>query len=359
MNVSLNDIALMRLVSQQLIQSRYTKAQDLVAWLGAIQAQEYAQTLWGIGLRIPNLIADDIEKEFNEGQLLRTHVLRPTWHFVSANDIHWMLALTAPRVHAVNAFMYKQTELNDALFNRSSEIIYKSLHGGKQLTREEINEEFKRHSIRAEGHRLSYLMMNAELNGMICSGAKRGNQHTYALIEERIPQTRKWSKEESLAELTKRYFQSRGPATVQDYSTWSGLTLGDCRKGIALLSNEIQTLRSEGNEYYFIPSQKVNSLTNSSMMLLPMYDEYIMGYKDRSAIFNDRNNTKPHPKSIHNCTIVWEGQVIGYWKRTVNSKALHMEYQFFKSLNSAQEKAFEHSIQELNRFTQMEVKRVI
>src|SRR5687767_917155 len=189
----------------------------MVQWLCAIQAQEFAQTKWALGLRVPRTKDDDIEKEFAEGKIIRTHLLRPTWHFVAAPDIRWLLALTAPRVHAVNAFMYRQLELDGLIFKRCNHILIKTLQGDKQFTRDAINEVFQKNKIIARGHRLSYIMMQAELSGIICSGARQGNQFTYALLDERVERTNSLNKEEGLAELTKRYFLSRGPATLKDF----------------------------------------------------------------------------------------------------------------------------------------------
>lgn len=221
----------------------------MVAWLGAVQAQEYAQTKWGLGVRLPHLNDSDIERDFTEGKILRTHLLRPTWHFVNAEDIRWMLMLTAPRVNAANAYMYRMLELESTLFNRCNDILAKALQGGRQLTRDALNLKFKKNNIKAEGHRLSYIMMRAELDGIICSGARQYNQFTYSLLEERVPPFKKKNRDEALDELTKRYFTSRGPATVKDFSTWSGLVLADCRKGIETAKSHLVRGVIENEEY--------------------------------------------------------------------------------------------------------------
>ena len=217
------EIAKHRLLTQQIVEAKVKSAIEMIVWFGAVQAQEYAQTKWGIGLRLPHLNDNDIEKDFTEGKILRTHLLRPTWHLVTGDDIRWLLFLTASRVNAANAYMYRQLELDDAVFNRCNKILIKTLQGGKQLTRDALNEEFKRNKIIAAGHRLGYIMMRAELDGIICSGAREGNQFTYTLLEDRVPQSKARNYDEALAELTIRYFTSRGPATIKDFSTWSGL----------------------------------------------------------------------------------------------------------------------------------------
>jgi hypothetical protein len=176
--MTLSEIAKHRLVNQQITGTKLNSPVEMVQWFCAIQGQEYAQTKWGLGLRLCHLKDHDIEKDLNEGKILRTHALRPTWHFVSADDIRWLLTLTSPRVHLVNGFMYRKLELDDKIFNRCIDIMMKILRGSNHLTRDEINQEFEKHKITAQGHRLSYIMMYAELEKLICSGIRRGNNFT-------------------------------------------------------------------------------------------------------------------------------------------------------------------------------------
>jgi len=210
-----SEIAKCRLLNQQLAETKFTNAPEIVAWLGAVQAQEYYQAKWALGLRLPHLTDTDLEQDFTEGNLIRTHLLRPTWHFVTPKDIRWLLALTAPRVNAVNAYMYRKLELEQLGFNRCYDIIAKALQGGFQLTRTELNTLLNQSNIVTNSLRLSCIMMRAELDGIVCSGARKGNQFTYVLLDERVPPTNFITQDEALAELTKRYFTSRGPATLK------------------------------------------------------------------------------------------------------------------------------------------------
>ncbi len=256
--MTLPEIAEIRLFNQQLADPTITSAVEMVEWFAAMQGQEYAQTKWGLGLRLPHLSDKDIEKELNEGRILRTHLLRPTWHFVSANDIHWLLRLTAPRVHAANAYMYRMLEMDNTFFNRCSNILVKTLEVGKHLNRNDINTELKKNKLITEGFRLAYILMYAELEGIICSGAKQGNQQTYALLDERVKHKRIFDKEEALAELANRYFRSRSPATVADMATWSGLTINDCRKGIEAIQGQLQKEVIGQKEYFLYPENGLN-----------------------------------------------------------------------------------------------------
>jgi len=212
------DLVRRRLTNHRLERSEFRKPADVVQWLGAVQAQDYAGAKWALGLRAKGLTDADVDRAFDEGTILRTHILRPTWHFVTPADIRWMLALTFRRVHAANAHTYREFELNASVFRRSRKAIERELRGGKDRTRAELASVLRRAGIAAKGIRLAALMIDAELEGVIVSGPRRGTQFTYALVEERAPRGRTVDREEALAELTTRYFSSHGPATLRDYA---------------------------------------------------------------------------------------------------------------------------------------------
>lgn len=349
--MNLSDIARLRMINQQMAGTKITTGSAMVQWFGGVQGQEYAQTKWGLGMRLKNSSDEDIEKDFTSGKILRTHVLRPTWHFVSEKDIRWLLALTSPRVHQANAYMYRQSELDSKVFTKCHRIISDVLEGGKQLTREEINSAFAEKKIVAAGHRLSYIMMHAELEGIICSGARRGNQFTYALLDERVKFKNSIDMEEALRELTLRYFTSRGPATIKDFSTWSGLTTKDCKKAIDMIQRDVEGVTIDDNEYFFTPISGSRSSKLNDIHLLPIYDELIMGYKERDAYFQFRNNLKSSVKLAHDNMIVKDGQIIGTWGRSVKSSSIEISTQFFKPLNKTEKKALESVADRLKEFT--------
>lgn len=221
-------IGLQRLYQQRLTHAPLATPEEVVEWLGAVQSQEYAGAKWSLALRMENPQEDAIERAYAEGSILRTHVLRPTWHFVPAADIRWMLELTAPRIIAQSAHRSRQLELDAAQYARSNEVIARALQGGRYLTRPELGAALTEAGIpAADGSRLGYIVMHAELEAVICSGPRRGKQMTYALLDERAPHARSMTREEALAELTRRYFTGHGPATVRDFVWWSGLTTFD------------------------------------------------------------------------------------------------------------------------------------
>lgn len=348
-----SEIANQRLAAHQFTSNNIKQPAQLLQWFAAMQAQEYGPTKWSFGSRIPDAKDAEVEQDFNSGKILRTHVLRPTWHFVAAEDIRWLLSLTKERVHAANAFMYRQTELDKKMFTKCTNIIIKSLEGNQHLTRDSINQEFAKNKIKAAGHRLSYIMMHAELEGIICSGPRQGNQFTYALLDERVLPVKSKSKAEMLAELTHRYVVSRGPATIHDFATWSGLTIAECKKGIESVKDKIHTTTLNNEVYYFKDHGK--KIKSNKLHLLPIYDEYIMGYKKREAILQVYNSIKSKPVLGYDNTLVSDGQIIGTWKRVIKSKLIDLYHKPFKPFTAVQQTAFNQAISHYQKFTGLEI----
>jgi len=346
------------LAAQRIVNPISSSAPELVSYFGCVQAEEYALTKWSLGLRLPGSTDLTIEAGFNKGDILRTHLLRPTWHFVAPADIRWMLKLTAPRVNAANAFMYRKSELDSKVFARSEKVILKALSGDKYLTRNELNAVLKKHKIEAGGFRLSYIMMHAELEALICSGPRHGNQFTYALLDERVPATKAMDRQDALAELASRYFRSRGPATIKDFSTWSGLTVTDCKNAVKYIEETIMMEVVDGNTYYFNTETTVQKKTPDSLYLLPPYDELIMGYKERGAVMLFRDSLKSNPAFRHDSMIMWNGQVIGTWKRTMQPRQAHFETDVFRPLTTAQQKAFQKCVIRFSEFSDIKTGKI-
>ncbi len=347
-----NDIIRYRLFNQQIAETKFTKPAEIVSWLVAMQAQEYAMTKWAIGLRLPGFNDEMIEKEFANGKILRTHLMRPTWHFVTPEDIRWLLKLTAPRVEAFNAFTYRQQKLDNKIFKRSNDIITKILEGGQQLTRAELQVALKQKKIIADGVRLSALMMQAELDGIICSGARKGKQFTYALLEERVAPAKPLTKKEALVELSTRYFTSRGPATVKDFATWSGLSVTDAKEGAAMLSSKFVREKINEQDYIFIPASFDDKAKIQSSFLMPDYDEYGMGYKDRSAIFNTKVDLSQfkNENPIFNRMIIIDGKIEGTWKRVIRNNKVSIETVLFSPLSKTKQQALTKAIKKYCEF---------
>lgn len=286
-----SDLVTQRLHNQKLSSSEFKKPADVVRWLGAVQAQDFNGAKWALALRMRNATNESIETAFNQGEILRTHLMRPTWHLVAPDDIRWLLQLTAPRVNIKAGPYYRKYELDAATFKRSHKALTKALQGGKHLTRSALKSVFNRSGVTADDPiRLAHILLRAELDGVICSGPLAGKQMTYALLEERVPATKAVDRDEALAKLTRRYFTSHGPATLQDFIWWSGLTASDARRGVALMGNNPKSGQ---------PPRR------SEAYLLPAYDEYLVAYKDRTVVGDSLG-----PALIVN------GKVAGTWKRT-------------------------------------------
>ncbi len=196
--------------------------------MGAMQAQDYAMAKWAIGARLAGTTDRKVESSINNGEILRIHVLRPTWHFVAADDIHWMLQLSAPKIKSSLATRHKQLELSESVITKTNSIIEKTLSKEIYLTRDELADEFHKAGIRTDDNRLSHILFRSEMDGIVCSGPIKENKLTYALLHERVPHKKEFSRDESLAELAKRYFNSRCPATLEDFIWWSNLTVTGC-----------------------------------------------------------------------------------------------------------------------------------
>ncbi len=345
------DICQQRLANQQLIQQTLEKPSEVVRVLGAVQAQDYPVAKWGVAQRARNPTDVTVEKEITEGAILRTHVLRPTWHFVAPADIRWMLALTAPRVRAILAHYDRDLGVDEAELRRSRAVLTKALQGGRQLTRAELSTALKRARIRTENtQRLARLIMHAELDGLICNGPRRGKHFTYALLEERVPPAKVLGRDAALFELAKRYFSTRGPATVEDFAWWSGLTKADARTGLHAAESELEHEIIEGRGYWFPTptSRKTKSLV---ARLLPNYDEYFIGLKDRSAMLSTlRTSGREAGVSFfggHLITI--NGQVVGGWRRTSKGQTTIVELKLLTKLGDAERRAV---ARELRRFAE-------
>lgn len=343
---TLTELSSYRLVSQQFSGSRFKKPSELLSWSGPFQGQEYALTKWSFALRIPGLDESVFEEEFNNGSILRTHLMRATWHFVHTEDIRWILQLTSPRIDAINSFMYRKLELDDAVFRKSAEILRNSL-AGRQLTRSEISDILEKNKIAASGMRLGYILMKAEIDGVICSGGRQGKHFTYALTDDRSPLSSTKDPEEALALLTKKYFRARGPATINDFAIWSGLSVSMCKRGTQSVRNELEHVTLNAREYFYSGSN--DGIIPEGPFLLPVYDEFVMGYKDRTAMFEVLNHINRSDLFFNNM-IVHRGQVVGTWKRTAVKNRMGFEFRLLTKLSRVTKQKIKAEAKRFARF---------
>jgi hypothetical protein len=331
---------------------RFSSPLDVVHHLGALQAQEFLYAKWSVAQRAED--ADDaaVQQLFDDGAILRTHLLRPTWHFVLPADIRWMLELTAPRVHALNAYMYRQLELDPKVLAKGNRLLIKNLSGGVHLTRKEIKAAFERAGLAADGLRLGYFLLYAELEAVICSGARKGKQQTYALLEERASQVESQDPDDALVELTRRYFRSRGPATVKDYSRWSSLKMSDCKQALDTLSSELESRVVGDRTYWFAPSPPPPKPASRTVDLVQVYDECVMSYSESrdvlaGVVFGGSVPTEV-PPLMH--AILLDGQLIGFWKRIDDPTSIEIKTSLSRGLNRVETAALKTAVDRYGRF---------
>jgi hypothetical protein len=347
-----------RFQNQQLVNSTCKTPQALVSHMGAIQAQDYAMAKWAIGVRLPDSTDALVEKAIDEGDIIRTHILRPTWHFVAADDIRWMMQLTAPHVNRLANSMYKQLEMDGVLQNKTNKILTRLLEGGKQLTREEIMEALGRENIKTNELRSYHIMFRAELDQIVCNGARRGKQFTYALFEERIPPGKPYSREEALAKLIQTYFNSHGPATIHDFAWWSGLTITGIKQGLELVKPALNSETFGNKTYWFASGQASQISAEKQVFLLPAYDEFMIGYSDRSLCL-DTSLAKEAIMSngIFKPVVVMNHKVVGIWKRTMKKDTVNIQLFFPNHDTSPDQNIFAACSSQYGKF--MNLKAVI
>jgi len=325
------EITYVRMASQQIEGAACTTAAGLVSWMGAMQAQDYAQAKWAIGKRLPGLTDTLVEEAYNRGEILRTHLMRPTWHFVSAEDISWMLDLTAPQVKRLLKTRDKQLELTEPIYSKSRDLLERMLSNGLSMTREELTGEYANIHIATNDNRLSHLMLRAELDGIICSGPIRKNKLTYTLLADRVPFKKVLTRDEALATLATRYFTSHGPATLRDFIWWSGLSVTDARKALEMIKPLFQSETIGTETYWFAGTLKATTPLSPSIHLLPAYDEYLISYADRSAALASVHNKKAiSVNGIFRPVIVVNGRVEGLWKRNTVGDLIKIETSHFQ-----------------------------
>lgn len=347
----------LRLYNQQITQHAFDDPADVVKWFGAMQAQDYLNALWAIGLRLKQTSENAIEKAIAEKRIVRTWPMRGTLHFVAPEDARWMLKLLAPRMIARAATNYRKEGLDEKTFSKAKKIFWKVLQG-KQLTRPELYEALQQNKISTEGIRGLHIIGKLAQEGLICIAARQGKQHTFALTDEWIPNTKTLTYGESLAELAKRYFTSHAPATVKDFSWWSGLTISESKKAIEMISSSFQKEMIDGSAYYLPKDIPVIKTKSQSVFLLPNFDEYLVAYKDRTAALDSKHNKDVIGASgngIFSAIIIINGKVVGTWKRVIKKDTVSVELNPFAALTGSQQSTLNKVAKQYGKFLKMKV----
>jgi hypothetical protein len=353
--VDSQSIAYRRLRNQHLWGPALETPEAVVRWLTAMQSQEFAYARWSVAQRANGVTAAAIDRAFADGAILRIHIIRPTWHFVSPADIRWILEISAPRVHALSAYYYRQQGVDASLADRANTVFARSLEGGRQLTRKEMAAALQSAGISANGIKLAYLLMHAELDGVICSGALRGKQHTYALLADRVPKAKTLHRDEALAELTRRYFVSRGPATLKDYLVWSSLTATQGKAGLAMVKEQLAQEIVDGRTYWFAATSTNGPPKSPVVDLVQGYDEYVMSYSEsRDVLFGPApGSARPLDRTAFYHSILLDGRLIGHWRHVLEKKKVIIETQLDRPLSAIEKQALKMAVERYGEFLQM------
>ncbi len=358
--MEMTDLAKTRLMSQQVGGTKFSSPKMILDWMGAIQSQDYAMAIWAVGIRTPNSTKTGIEAAIDKGEILRTHLLRPTWHFVSSDDIYWMLELTAPQIKRSSKSRQEDLGLSPALLRKCNHVIEKALRGGNHLNREELILELGKAKIATDQNRASHIFAWAELEGLICSGATKRGKPSYAILEERVQKSKPLDKETALATLAKKYFTSRCPATFQDFVWWSGLSTRDAKQALELAGPEFSAKTINLQTYWFPATYLTSNPNDEKVHLLPAYDEFIISYKDRSAALPlETFNTVVSNNGIFRPVIVVNGQVTGIWTRMIGKDKVLVEAELFEPVSKEIRDHIEGATAQYGRYMEKETELTI
>lgn len=313
-----HEIAALRLRNQALTGPRFAQPGEAVAWLGAMQSQEAAVARWSIGSRCTATTDTAVLQALADGTVLRTHLLRPTWHFVANADLRWITELTRPKVLALNAYQDRKLGIDEAQFTRSQHAIAAALGSGTHLTRDELSGHLAAAGLAVTGPRLSHFLMRAELSLLICSGAPRDGTHTYALVDERVPAAPAKSRDEALAALASRFFHSHGPATLKDFMVWASLGARDAQRGVDGTAADLLQFTATGTAWITGRTPRARGADDAahSAHWLQGYDEYLVGHSDSRRIAvgdTPHTGTTPPGEFVH--VMIADGRVAGRWRR--------------------------------------------
>jgi hypothetical protein len=316
-----------------------------VRWLVAVQSQEYGPSKWALGQRSEDCTDETVEDAYVHGELLRTHVLRPTWHSTAVEDIRWLLRLTSPRIEAQSAYRYRQLELDDRTLGHAKETIAAALAGGRHLTRRELAERLADAGVETDGQRLAHIVFHAELAALICSGPRHGKQQTYALLDERAPGPEGPSGEEAMAELGLRFFTSHGPACARDLAWWATLKVSDAKRAAALAGDQLESFEFDGRTYWH--GEIPDADDAGEALLLPDYDETFVGYRAPRVSLRGRPEDM---SAVFERPVTIDGVSVANWKRRVDPKRIKVWLTAFSKLTRRETAAIDAAFERYEAF---------
>lgn len=342
------DIVSTRCRHQLLAPRAFDRPEETVAWLGAVQAQDYPAALWAVGVRTRGATEHSVEQAIAEGRIVRTWPMRGTLHFVAAADVRWLRALLAPYAVARAARRMRELELDARTIARAGEAFARALEGGRRLTRDAMRRVLADAGIDTGGQRAYQLLWRCAQDGPICPGPRAGKQHTFVLLDEWVPgerSRRMATREEALAELATRYFRGHGPATLRDFTWWSGLPAAEARRALELAAPGLEEAIVAGERLWLLPAD-TPAPTRLSPHLLPAFDEYLVGYADRRAVLDPARARHVNAGGgLLGPTIALNGRIAGTWKRRLRRDAVAVEARLFAPPRPTGARALERATQ--------------
>ncbi len=325
-----------------------------VEHLVAMQAQEHEYARWSVAQRVgEDVTASDVDAAFDEGHILRTHVLRPTWHYVAPSDLRWLLALSGPRVMALGARRQRELALDAKTLTRAVDVVAHAVADAPR-TRHELGAQLERCGIASGGQRLPHILMYAELNRAVCSGPVRQKQHTYAAFDQRVPSgSTSPTGEEALAELARRYFSTRGPATTSDFSWWSGMTIRDARRGLELAAEHLVSRIVDGRTYWFAEAADVHPAGPAARVdPVQCYDEVIISYRESRDVLQSPPVTFRLLERVDGFVhvLLLDARLLGHWRVRKARGAVDLETRTSVRLSRDHKSALDAALDRYRRF---------
>ncbi len=319
------DLLQLRLANQRLTSTEFETCTDVVSHFGAMQSQDYAMAKWAVGARMRKATDADVENCVNSGEIVRTHILRPTWHFVSREDIRWMMELSAPYVRKATRYVDRQVGLTDEVFKKAWKVIGAALEQEDDLTKEDLMDRLEKKKIKVDSLLATQILIRAELEMRICNGARKEKKFTYSLFDKRVPPSKKISKRDSVIKLASIYFNSRGPATAKDFMWWSGLSLSDAKYGISGLGDQLKCVSIDGLNYFYL--ENIGYAKKEISVLLPSYDEYMVGYSEgRTIAFPPGIDKSFLGNGIFKPVVLSDNAIVGRWKKLTKEPFAEIEF---------------------------------
>ena len=333
-----------RLLGQQLVAPQFTEPAEVVSWFGAMQAQDYRAMRWAVAMRTRKPSFKAFEKDFNDGRIIRTHLQRTTWQLVSREDYFWMLDICRSKaLTGLRGWMHSNgIDIPDDEKTRIQALMAEFMAGKRCVLKEDIDNALKERGVFMDEHRLSYHLRLAEYDGLVCSGDLHPTKRTLALVSEKIGPQPPMDHDEALALLARKYFRSHGPATLEDFVWWSGLNKNACRKGMGLLGDELISVKYKRQEFFFHEDARTRGFRSGTVLLLPAFDEYLIGYKSRHVVLRPDHAHRAHNQSgIFYNIVALDGEIVGNWHPLEADCGLSV----FKEGIHLPEKAVQHEIE--------------